>query len=114
MNEGPSPATTPVEIELDSSACVLRIRWADGHQSVYDWEYLRWRCPCAYCAGEGGAPGLLAQTNFLLPEQTRMVDVQLVGRYAIQPEWQDGHSTGIYTFRMLRALCPCPHCTSAA
>jgi DUF971 family protein len=82
----------------------LRFQWADGQASDYDWEYLRWRCPCAHCAGEGGAPGQLASRTELRPDETEMVDVELVGRYAVQPTWQDGHDTGIYTFRNLRAL----------
>ena len=30
-----------------------------------------------------------------------------VGNYALAPTWQDGHNTGIYSFRLLRGLCPC-------
>ena len=30
----------------------MTIQWADGHQSAYDFELLRWSCPCAECAGE--------------------------------------------------------------
>lgn len=27
--------------------------------------------------------------------------------------WSDGHSTGIYPFEHLRAVCPCPRCAGA-
>ena len=30
--------------------------------------------------------------------------VELVGRYAIRVWWDDGHSSGIYTFEFLRGL----------
>jgi len=33
-----------------------------------------------------------------------MVDIELVGRYAVKPIWRNGHDTGLYTFRNLRAL----------
>jgi DUF971 family protein len=33
-----------------------------------------------------------------------------VGNYALGLTWQDGHSTGIYSFRLLRGLCPCDDC----
>jgi DUF971 family protein len=33
-----------------------------------------------------------------------MVDIELVGRYAVKPTWRNGHDTGIFTFRNLRAL----------
>ena len=36
--------------------------------------------------------------------------VEGVGNYALAPTWQDGHNTGIYSFRLLRGLCPCDDC----
>jgi DUF971 family protein len=33
-----------------------------------------------------------------------------VGNYAIHIEFSDGHSTGIYSFDLLRTLCPCEDC----
>jgi DUF971 family protein len=32
--------------------------------------------------------------------------LEMVGNYAIQPTWDDGHSTGIYAWDYLRRLCP--------
>jgi len=101
----PSPgATTPADIELDSGGRRLRFTWADGRRSDYDWEYLRWRCPCASCSGEGEYPGELQGRTELRPEETEMIDLDLVGRYAVKPTWRNGHDTGLYTFRNLRAL----------
>ena len=42
------------------------------------------------------------------PEQTlspaafRLVRLESVGTYAVQPGWADGHATGIYSFDYLR------------
>ncbi len=99
---------TPVRIHADRAAGRLEIRWADGHETVYDTVGLRWLCPCAYCRGEAGQPGWLDSSPTLTPDQTRLVDVQLVGSYAIAPTWGDGHHTGYYTFEQLRANCSCP------
>jgi DUF971 family protein len=33
-----------------------------------------------------------------------LVGLDLVGGYALQPRWSDGHSTGIYSFTYLRRL----------
>ena len=33
-----------------------------------------------------------------------------VGNYALQIDFNDGHSTGIYSFDYLRTVCPCPEC----
>jgi DUF971 family protein len=56
-------------------------------------------------------PGWLDSGPTLSDEQTRLVDVALVGGYAIAPTWGDGHHTGYYTYALLRERCPCPECT---
>jgi DUF971 family protein len=89
---------------------LLTIAWGDGHQSSYPFEYLRWHCPCAECAGEAGLPGRLASTQSLRPEQAAMASVEAVGLFGIRPTWQDGHSIGIYGLALLRAICPCQAC----
>ncbi len=98
---------TPARIHADRGRGSLEIEWVDGHRTVYDFVSLRWMCPCAYCRGEAGVPGWLDSQPVLTPDQTRLVDVQLVGTYAIAPTWADGHHTGYYTFAELRANCPC-------
>jgi len=108
-----SPRTTPLRIDADRAAGRLEIGWADGHASSFDTESLRWLCPCAFCRGEAGLPGWLDSKPVLTPDQTRLVDVRLVGQYALQPIWADGHATGYYTFRLLRERCPCPEDVAA-
>jgi DUF971 family protein len=97
-------ATTPTDIEMDSQGRRMRFVWADGRRSDYDWEYLRWRCPCATCSGEGEFVGELQSRTTLRPEETEMVDLELIGRYAVKPTWSNGHDTGLFTFRYLRQL----------
>ena len=99
---------TPARIHADRAAGRLEIEWADGHHTEYGATSLRWLCPCAYCRGEAGIPGWLDSSPTLTPDQVRLVDVQLVGTYAIAPTWADGHHTGYYTFEQLRANCACP------
>jgi DUF971 family protein len=108
---GGSP-TSPLRIHADRAARTLAIDWADEHATVYDFTELRWLCPCAYCRGEAGLPGWLDSAPELTPEQTRLTDIHLVGNYAVSPHWADGHSTGFYTFSLLRDRCPCPECTA--
>jgi DUF971 family protein len=92
----------------------LTIQWADGHQSAYDFELLRWSCPCAECAGEAGLPGRLASTTELTDDQVELVQMEAVGLFGIRPYWKDGHDTGIYGLSMLRAICPCEACAEPA
>ena len=98
---------TPVRVHADRQGARLEIDWADGHHTEYDFVTLRWLCPCAYCRGEAGMPGWLDSKPTLTPAQTQLTDIQLVGQYAIQPTWADGHHTGYYTFARLRSECPC-------
>lgn len=113
MNQQPPPAVgiAPASIHADRAAGRLEITWPDGHATVYDTTTLRWLCPCAFCRGEAGMPGWLDGSPTLTAEQTRLVDVALVGGYAIAPTWGDGHHTGYYTYALLRDRCPCPEDT---
>jgi DUF971 family protein len=105
-------AATPASIHADRGAGRLDIVWTDDHRTSYDTTTLRWLCPCAYCRGEAGMPGWLDTSPTLTVEQTRLVDVSMVGGYAIAPSWADGHHTGYYTFTMLRDRCPCGLCAA--
>lgn len=104
--------TTPTAIHADREGGTLEITWADGHTTLYLLTALRWLCPCAYCRGEAGLPGWLDSNPTLTGEQTRLVDLQLVGNYALMPTWGDGHHTGYYPFTLLRHHCRCPVCAS--
>jgi DUF971 family protein len=49
-----------------------------------------------------GIPGRLSQVKSLSPEETRLEDVQPIGRYGIMLYWADGHHDGIFTYDWLR------------
>jgi DUF971 family protein len=108
----PADATTPARIHADRAAGTVEIDWRDGHRTAYDLLSLRWLCPCAYCRGEAGLPGWLDSAPTISAEQTRLVDLALVGQYALAPTWGDGHHTGFYTFSALRDQCPCDACAA--
>jgi DUF971 family protein len=103
----------PLRIHADRERRSLEIEWGDGHSTVYGFDRLRWLCPCAFCRGEAGMPGWLDSAPTLSPEQTRLVDMVLVGQYAVAPTWGDGHHTGYYTFTALREHCPCDTCSES-
>lgn len=83
----------------------LGIVWKDGHKSVYPPLYLRENCRCAVCVEELTGRKLLDAST--IPEDIRPLKISYVGRYAIHIQWSDGHSTGIYSFDLLRKLCLC-------
>jgi len=35
---------------------------------------------------------------------------KVVGNYALQIDFTDGHTTGIYSYDYLRSICPCAEC----
>jgi len=86
----------------------LAIKWSDGTESFIALEKLRRHCPCAGCKGETDIMGNLykAAGSEPGPNAFRLVTIQQVGGYAIQPVWADGHATGLYSFDYLRSLCP--------
>lgn len=44
----------------------------------------------------------------LSPVQSgELESLEVVGNYALQLIWADGHSYGIYSWELLRQLCPC-------
>jgi DUF971 family protein len=101
----------PVDLHIDRKEG-LKIKWADGTSCQYPLAYLRKRCPCATCrdAREKPAATQSGLSLTILPtgidRATVFADAHLVGNYAIQITWGDGHSTGIYDFRYLRAIAP--------
>ena len=103
--------TTPTTIKLEGGNDSLSIQWADEHVSFYPYRYLREKCPCATCA-ETGPPPVPAPSPFpILGVKPLKPDrAELVGRYALQIYWNDGHSSGIYGFDFLRVICPCAEC----
>ncbi len=80
----------------------LSIVWADGVESLLDVRALRLACGCAHCVDEWSGEALLSPTS--VPEDVAPMGIESVGRYAIQINWSDGHSTGIYPFERLRKL----------
>jgi ATP-binding protein involved in chromosome partitioning len=86
----------------------LTILWSDGHQATYSARPLRLACRCAHCEDEWTGERRLAAGS--VPDDVKLLDVRPVGRYGYQLFWSDGHSTGIYTFDRLRAMCECEAC----
>jgi len=97
------PATTPSAIR-QRDARHLSIEWQDGHESVYEVRALRLACACAACVDEWTGEGRLDPAS--VPEDVAPVSLRPVGRYAIQIDWSDGHTSGIYPFERLRKLDP--------
>lgn len=96
--DGPADCLTA----LDHDATGLRLQWADGcvqHLAPRD---LRIACPCAQCRDEVTGKRLLDLAT--VPLDIRLTRIWSVGNYALGLAFSDGHDTGIYTFKSLRAM----------
>ena len=116
----PKIAVTPEKVRvLMTEGKGLEIDWVDGHKSAWSFGWLRLACPCATCVDERNAEGRKAgqpkpKPAVLLPMYTppsKPASAHPVGRYAIQFNWQDGHSAGIYSWEYLRRMCQCQECS---
>ena len=90
------------------------MQWPKGLPRAFPNKYWRALPPCAPRAG-ARAPGPATPTPLPMfgSKPLKPDRAELVGRYALQIYWSDGHSSGISTFDYLRGLCPCADCESA-
>jgi DUF971 family protein len=83
----------------------LAICWNDGTESFIDLERMRRACPCAGCGGEPDVLGRVIRPDVSYsPSSFGVRKFEVIGGYAVQPVWTDGHQTGIYPFGYLRKL----------
>jgi ATP-binding protein involved in chromosome partitioning len=96
--DGPADRLTA----LGHDATGLRLHWADGHAQSLAPRDLRIVCPCAQCRDEMTGARLLDPGT--VPLDLRLTRIWSVGNYALGLACSDGHDTGIYTFKALRAM----------
>ena len=93
--------TTPIGFRR-RDARTVSVLWEDGQGVDFDVRDLRLACHCALCVEEMSGQALLDPSS-IRPDVAPRV-VTSVGNYAITINWNDGHSTGIYSFEYLRTL----------
>lgn len=87
----------PKDIYFDDQ---MNIVWKDGTHSKFKYWDLRTGCPCAACVNEITGEKMLDDNT--VDPNIHPIDSSYVGNYAIQINWSDGHSTGMFTFKELR------------
>jgi DUF971 family protein len=105
--------TDPTNIEVHIPDRTMTIQWGDAHGSVYSFDLLRKKCPCAVCreaSHTDTSDPFKVVTSTVRPGEVTVTGAEQVGRYAVRFEWSDGHNTGIYSYEYLRAICPCEMC----
>jgi DUF971 family protein len=91
----------PIQI-LEESDSALKITWSDDAESSFGAAQLRRQCPCAGCVNEWtGERMLKAET---IADGLTFSHISIVGRYALNFHFSDGHETGIFSFKYLREI----------
>ena len=79
----------------------------DGVEFSINLKKMRLACPCAHCSGETDVFGNVYKLELnhpLLKSAFKIKKIKLTGNYAVRIFWEDTHSSGIYTFDLLKKL----------
>lgn len=97
-----SPQPTRIEA-IEGSVTQMRLEWSTGQKFSVPYTELRFECPCAACVDEHTGKRIIQREH--VPAQVKVNGAEVVGRYAIQFKFSDGHATGLYPFERLYQLC---------
>ena len=90
----------PTEVRLRKQARCLTLAYADGQVFDLPFEFLRVYSPSAEVKGHGPGQEVL-QTG---KEAVMVAAIEPVGHYAVRLTFDDGHDTGLYTWKYLYKL----------
>jgi DUF971 family protein len=90
----------PTGITLHQKSRVLEVAFADGRSFRLPYEFLRVYSPSAEVRGHGPGQEVLQVGK----RNVEIRSLEPVGSYAVQPQFSDGHSTGIYSWDYLYEL----------
>ena len=91
----------PVQV-IEENDSEISIRWSDDVETNYRASDLRRSCPCAGCINEWTGEKMLDDKS--VGDELSFEHVSIVGRYALNFHFSDGHDTGIFSFAYLRKL----------
>lgn len=90
----------PTELRLSAERRILAVSFDDGSQLEIPAELLRVESPSAEVQGHSPSERKLVAGK----RHVRITRVDPVGNYAVRLTFDDGHSTGIYSWPFLRDL----------
>lgn len=91
----------PARLTFRAGAQELFAEFDDGASGTVTFKHLREESPSAQVQGHGRGP---KPPQPPVPEDIRVLKAEPVGRYAVRLFFSDGHSSGLYTWDLLRAL----------
>ncbi|MFO0513031.1 MAG: gamma-butyrobetaine hydroxylase-like domain-containing protein [Gammaproteobacteria bacterium] len=103
MDSSPAPDRfdpVPTELRLRRQSRVLEVAFGPEERYALPFEFLRVHSPSAEVKGHG--PG--QETLVLGKQSVGIREVEPVGQYAVRLVFDDGHDTGLYTWKYLREM----------
>jgi DUF971 family protein len=94
------PERVPTMIRLRTRSRVLEVAFDDGMRFELSFEYLRVYSPSAEVKGHGPGQGMLVTGK----ESVGIRAIEPVGQYAVKLVFDDGHDTGLYSWKYLYEL----------
>ena len=92
----------PSNIRALQAEQVLEVTWPDGRVDRLSYHTIRSQCPCAGCRDEWTGQRIL-DPGSIRPD-LKLAGMENIGTYAVQFAWNDGHSSGLYTWELLRSI----------
>lgn len=96
----PNSDSPPTEIRLRRRSRLVEVAFEGGERYQFSFEYLRTHSPSAEVQGHGPGQDVLQ----IAKENVGIRAIEPVGQYAVRIVFDDGHDTGLYTWKVLREL----------
>jgi len=100
MSAPSPPKTWPSKITVKRKSRVLDVTFSDGQRFELPFEYLRVYSPSAEVQGHGPGQEVLQFAK----ENVRVTGAEPIGHYAVRLIFDDGHDSGLYTWKYLYEL----------
>ena len=88
------------EIKLRQRSRVLEVSFDDGSRFELPFEYLRTHSPSAEVQGHSPEQRVLVVDK----QDVGIREVEPIGQYAVKLSFDDGHDTGLFTWKYLHQL----------
>jgi DUF971 family protein len=92
----------PTNIRAHQAEQVFELTWSDGQVHRIPYRRLRGECPCASCRNEWTGERILDPAT--IRADLKLEGMEGIGNYAVRLAWNDGHSSGLYTWETLQRL----------
>ncbi|ODU00806.1 MAG: hypothetical protein ABS79_02765 [Planctomycetes bacterium SCN 63-9] len=92
----------PVNIRAHQGEQILEVVWSEDRIDRTPYRQLRAECPCASCKDEWTGARILDPST--IRADLKLDGMEMVGNYAVRLGWNDGHSSGLYTWETLSRI----------